>query len=151
MAFDCAEASAELTPDLRQRLDKERAAGVRAGLLSPAPAADRRMFFAAAGAPGPYHRRGSAGLAPWAVPADLYWLFLADTAAPPAGQPGDPLARQPATGIWGAEAQAFVKWLNSITATSTGIEVRLPHHNELQDPAVAGDLERQLPPSVTSA
>jgi hypothetical protein len=85
------------------------------------------------------------------VPADLYWLFLADTQAPRPDSPCDPRADQPATGIWGPEAQAFVKWLNSITATATGIEVRLPRHDELQEEAIASELGGQLPASVTSA
>jgi hypothetical protein len=53
------------------------------------------------------------------VPADLYWLFLADTQAPRPDRPCDPDAGQAATGIWGAEARAFVAWLNSITGTAT--------------------------------
>ena len=85
------------------------------------------------------------------VPADLYWLFLADTQAPRPDSPCDPRADQPATGIWGTEAQAFVQWLNSITATATGIEVRLPRHEELQEEAIASALSGQLPASVTGA
>ena len=85
------------------------------------------------------------------VPADLYWLFLADAAVPRPDSPCDPHADQPATGIWGTEAEAFVKWLNSITVTAAGIEVRLPRHDELQEEAIASALTRQLPASVTSA
>jgi hypothetical protein len=58
---------------------------------------------------------------------------------------------QPALGVWGTEAQAFVAWLNSITATATGAEVRLPRQDELREEAIAGELNRQLPASVTSA
>ena len=84
------------------------------------------------------------------VPADLYWLFLADTAAPRPDRPCAPDADQPATGIWGTEAQAFVAWANSITATATGLEVRLPRREELQEEGIAGALARQLPAAVTS-
>ena len=84
------------------------------------------------------------------VPADLYWLFLADTAAPRPDRPCAPDAEQPATGIWGTEAQAFVTWANSITATATGLEVRLPAREELQQEGIAGALARLLPAAVTS-
>jgi hypothetical protein len=53
--------------------------------------------------------------------------------------------------MWGTEAQAFVTWLNSITATATGTEVRLPRHDELQEETVASAVTPQLPASVTSA
>ena len=43
------------------------------------------------------------------------------------------------------------QWLNSITATATGIEVRLPRHEELQEEAIASALGGQLPASVTGA
>jgi hypothetical protein len=45
----------------------------------------------------------------------------------------------------------LVAWLNSITATATGMEVRLPRREELQEEAIASALTRQLPASVTSA
>jgi hypothetical protein len=150
LAFDCGEASTEIDLDLRQRLDLER----------------RRAFE-----PGcsPEHRRLIAGVAASRlirqtlttaagtricarpVPADLYWLFLADTHAPGPDSPCDPRPDQPAIGIWGTEAQPFVKWVNSIIAAATGVRVRLPRHDELQEEAIAGGLSDQLPGSVTSA
>jgi len=150
LAFDCSEASTEIDPDLRRHLDWERGrayepgcspehrrliAGVQAARLA------RRTFTNAAGT------RICAG----PVPADLYWLFLADTQVTRPDSPCDPGAGQPATGMWGTEAQAFVTWLNSITATATGMEVRLPRHDELQEESIASALTRQLPASVTSA
>ena len=123
LAFDCAEASTEIDPDLRRRLEGT-PAGVRAGLL-------------------PRHRRLIAGvqvarlvrqtlttdagtrICARPVPADLYWLFLGHRPPRP-DRPCDPHAEQPATGIWGTEAQAFVTWANSITATATGLEVQAP-------------------------
>ncbi len=151
LAFDCAEASTEIDPDLRYRLDRER----RRAYEPDCSPAHRRLIAGVLGARLVRQARittgGAARVCVRAVPADLYWLFLADTQAPKPDSRCDPLTDQPATGIWGAEAQAFVRWLNSITATATGIEVRLPSHGELQDPAVAGDLARYLPASVTSA
>jgi hypothetical protein len=150
LAFDCAEASTEIDPDLRERLDRERRRAFEPGCS----ARHRRLIAGVLGARLVRRARTtSAGtrICARAVPADLYWLFLADTRAPQPDSPCEPRADLPATGIWGAEALAFVKWLNSITATATGIEVRLPHHNELQDLAVTGDQARQLPAVVTSA
>ena len=150
LAFDCAEASTEIDPDLRYRLDRERRRAYEPDCLT----AHRRLIAGVLGARLVRQARTTAAgarVCVRAVPADLYWLFLADTGAPKPDIRCDPLADQPAAGIWGAEAQAFVRWLNSITAAATGIEVRLPSHDELQDPAVARELERHLPASVTSA
>jgi len=150
LAFDCDEANAEMDPELRRRLDGERRrayepdcspehrrliAGVQAGRLM------RRTFMTAAGS-----RVCSAP-----VPADLYWLFLADAQAPQPDSPCVPGSGLPAAGIWGAEAQAFVTWLNSVTATGTGIEVRLPRRDELQEGDIARVLTCQLPAFVTGA
>src|SRR5215467_6141377 len=150
LAFDCAEASTEMVPDLRQRLDRERRLA-----YEPECAPEHRRLIAGVQAA----RLGRQALTTASgdricvrpVPADLYWLFLADTQAPRPDSPCDPRADQPATGIWGPEAQAFVKWLNSITATATGIEVRLPRHDELEEEAIASALSGQLPASVTGA
>jgi hypothetical protein len=150
LAFDCDEASAEIDPELRQRLDRERArayepdcppehrrliAGARAARLI------RRTLITASGT----------RICARPVPADLYWIFVQDTQAPQPDSPCDPHADQPATGIWGTEARAFVTWLNSITATVTGIEVRLPRDDELQQEAISSALTSQLPASVTCA
>jgi ABC-type cobalamin/Fe3+-siderophores transport system ATPase subunit len=150
LAFDCDEANAEIDPELRRRLDRERARAYEPGcppehrrLIAGAQAARliRRTLVTASGT----------RICVRPVPADLYWIFLQDTQAPPPDSPCDPRADQPATGIWGTEARAFVKWLNSITATATGIEVRLPHHDELQQDGIAGALSGQLPATVTCA
>ena len=150
LAFDCEEANAEIDPELRRRLDRERERAYEPGcppehrrLIAGAQAARliRRTLITASGT----------RICARPVPADLYWIFLQDTQAPPPDSPCDPHAEQPATGIWGPEARAFVKWLNSITATATGIEVRLPRHDELEQEAVASALAVQLPASVTSA
>ena len=149
LAFDCAEASTEIDPDLRRRLE-----------------AERQRAYEPDCSPG--HRRLIAGvqvarlvrqtlttdagtrICARPVPADLYWLFLADTAAPRPDRPCEPDAEQPATGIWGTEAQAFVTWANSITATATGLEVRLPARQELQQEGITDALARLLPTAVTS-
>jgi NACHT domain len=149
LAFDCDEASTEIDPDLRRRLDRERERAYEPD-CSPA------------------HRRLIAGvqvarlirqtlttetgtrICARPVPADLYWLFLADTAAPRPDRPCAPDAEQPATGIWGTEAQAFVTWANSIISAATGLRVRLPARDELNTDGIADALGRQLPAAVTS-
>jgi hypothetical protein len=150
LAFDCDEASAEIDPELRQRLDRERGRAYE----PDCPPAHRRLI---AGTQAARLIRRTLTTATGTricvrpVPADLYWIFLQDTQAPQPDSPCDPQADQPATGIWGTEARGFVTWLNSITATATGIEVRLPRHDELQQEAIASALTGQLPASVTCA
>jgi hypothetical protein len=150
LAFDCDEASAEIDPELRQRLDRERRRAYEPGCSR----AHRRLIAGVQAAR--LVRQTIAAdtgtrICARPVPADLYWLFLADTEAPRPDSPCSPDPEQPAIGIWGTEAQAFVKWLNSITATATGIEVRRPTHDELQQEGILGALTRRLPDSVTSA
>ena len=148
LAFDCGEASTELDPDLRQRLAFERRRA-----FDPDSSTEHRHLIAGVAAARLTRQTltTTAGIRICArpVPADLYWLFLADTQAPRPDNPCDPHADQPATGIWGTEAQSFVKWLNSITATATGIEVRLPRQDELQEQAMASALSGKLPASLT--
>ena len=149
LAFDCAEASTEIDPDLRRRLDRERQ---RAYEPDCSPAHRRLIAGVQVARLIRLTLTTDAGTRICArpVPADLYWLFLADTAAPRPDRPCEPDAEQPATGIWGTEAQAFVTWANSITATATGLEVRLPRREELQEEGIAGALAHQLPAAVTS-
>ncbi len=150
LAFDCDEANAEIDPELRRRLDRERERAYEPG-SSPA---HRRLIAGALAARLIRRTLSTASgtrICVRPVPTDLYWIFLTDTQAPPPDSPCDPHADQPATGIWGTEARAFVRWLNSITATATGIEVRLPRDDELRQEAVAGALADQLPAAATSA
>lgn len=150
LAFDCGEASTEIDPDLRERLGLERRRA-----FEPDCSAEHRRLIAGVVASRLTRQTlvtaAGARICARPVPADLYWLFLADTAAPRPDSPCDPDADQPAAGIWGTEAQTFVKWLNSITATAAGIEVRLPRHDELQEESIASALSGHLPGSVTGA
>jgi hypothetical protein len=150
LAFDCADASTEIDPDLRLRLDLER----RLAFEPDCTTGHRRLIAGVLAARLLRQTLATATgtrICARPVPADLYWLFLADTQAPRPDSLCDPRAHEPAIGMWGAEARAFVAWLNSITATATGIEVRLASHDELQADAIAGALNRQLPDSVTAA
>jgi NACHT domain len=150
LALDCGEASTEIDPDLRQRLDTEH----RRAFEPDCSTEHRRLIAGVAAARLTRQTLTTAKgtrICARPVPADLYWLFLADTHAPRPDRPCDPRADQHAAGVWGTEAQAFVTWLNSITATATGIGVRLPHHEEFQEEAIASALSGQLPASVTCA
>ena len=148
LAFDCDEASAEIDPELRKRLERERRRAYEPGC----PPAHRRLI---AGVQATRLVRRTLTTAAGTricarpVPGDLYWLFLADTQAPSPDGPRASGAAPPATGVWGAEAEAFVRWLNSVTATATGIEVRLPRVAELREEAVADVLNADLQASVT--
>jgi len=150
LAFDCDEASAEIDPELRGRLDRERARA-----YEPGCSAEHRRLIAGVQAARLVRRTlttaSGTRVCARPVPADLYWLFLQDTGAPQPDTACEPTAGEPAVGIWGTEAQAFVAWLNSITATATGAEVRLPRQEELREETIAAALDRQLPASVTSA
>jgi hypothetical protein len=150
LAFDCDDASAEIDPELRRRLDRER----RRAYEPDCPREHRRLI---AGVQAARHVRQTfvtaAGtrICARAVPADLYWLFLADTQSPQPDSLCVPGKDQPAVGIWGTEARSFVKWLNSILTVATGIEVRLPRHEELTEEGIARALNGELAASVTSA
>ena len=148
LAFDCGEASTEIEPYLRHRLGYERERA-----FDPDCSAEHRRLIAGVAAARLTRQTlttaAGARICARPVPADLYWLFLADTQAPRPDSPCDPRAEQPATGIWGTEAQAFVKWLNSITTAATGIEVRLPRRDELQEEPIAIALSSQLPDALT--
>jgi hypothetical protein len=150
LAFDCDEASSEMDPDVRQRLDRERARA-----YEPHCSPEHRRLIAGVQATRLVRRTLTTAtgtrICARPVPADLYWLFLQDSRAPQPDSPCVPESDQAATGIWGTEAQAFVAWLNSITATATGTELRLPRHDELREEAIATALTRQLPAAVTSA
>jgi hypothetical protein len=118
LAFDCDEATTEIDPDLRQRLDRERRRAYQ-----PDCSTEHRRLIAGVQAARLVRQTLTTAtgtrICTRPVPADLYWLFLADTQAPRPDRPCDPDAGQAATGIWGAEARAFVAWLNSITGTAT--------------------------------
>ncbi|MGH3265990.1 MAG: NACHT domain-containing protein, partial [Trebonia sp.] len=119
LAFDCEDASTEIDPRLRLRLDGERARAYQ----PDCPPEHRRLI---AGVQAARHVRrtvtgatGAAGagvrICARPVPADLYWLFLRDTGAAKPDGPCVPSvaehggdqdsidkhgAGRPATGIW---------------------------------------------------
>lgn len=148
LAFDCAQASTEIDPDLRQRLEAER----QRAFDPDCPAEHRRLIAGVLATRLTRETLTTAAgtrLCALPVPADLYWLFVADTQEPQPDGPCDPRADQPVTGVWGSQAQSFVTWLNSITVTATGLAVRLPRPAELAEEAVARELDGRFPSAVT--
>jgi hypothetical protein len=150
LAFDCSAANAEIDPELRQRLDRER----RRAYEPDCSAAHRRLIAGVEAARllrDTLTTTAGTRICVRPVPAELYWLFLADTRAPRPDSPCEADSAEPATGIWGAEARAFVTWLNSITAIGAGTEVRLPRQAELDEEPVASALRRYVPVPVSAA
>ena len=86
LAFDCGEASTEIDPDLRHRLDLERRRA-----FEPYCSAEHRRLIAGVTATRLTRQTlitaTGTRICARPVPADLYWLFLADTQAP---QPDSP-------------------------------------------------------------
>jgi hypothetical protein len=150
LAFDCAETTSELAPELRQRLDQARD---RAYEQDCDPEHRRLIAAVLASRLARQTVTTSAGarICDRPVPADLYWLFLQDSQSPQPDSPCEPSPDRPATGIWGSEAAAFVNWLNTTTAGSMQAEFRLPHEDELREQSVTSALAQHLPDSVTSA
>src|SRR5215475_3079988 len=133
LAFDCADGG-ELAPDLRDQLEK-----TLAEAFDDDADPGRRRLVAAVLATRHLRRfvRTAVGarVCPQPVPADLYWLFLQDThtPAPDGPTPLAPDPGQPAAGLWGADALAFVAWVNTLAAGANEPICRLPTRAELQD------------------
>lgn len=150
LAFDCAEASSELAPELRQRLDQVHEQAFK----KDCGPQHRRLIAAVLAARLASHAittTAGARICDRPVSADLYWLFLQDTPSPEPDSPCEPRPDRPATGIWGSEALTFPKWLNTITAGFMQAQFRLPYNSELQEQAVTRTLAWHFPGSVTGA
>jgi hypothetical protein len=141
LAFDCAAASSAIDPEARQRLADTRHRAYEPGC----PASQRRLIAGIEALNLASHSAvtiSGARVCDQPVSADLYWLFLQDTGAPPPDVPCKPGSAEPATGVRGGEARTFVAWLNELTAEAGLARFRLPSPEELTE---------QAPDSVTSA
>jgi hypothetical protein len=149
LAFECAENSIDLALELRQRLDRARSQAFEqdcdpclrrlvAAVLAASRA--RRTVTASTGA----------RICDRPLSAGLYWLFLQDSRSSPPDNPCDADLDRPATGVWAAEALAFLAWLNEISAGSAQAGFRFPYEEELREQAVTSVLTQQLPDAVTS-
>ena len=126
LAFDCAETSSELALDLRRRLDQVRDQAYE----RDCDPQHRRLIAAVLAARLTRQTvTSSAGtrICDRPVPAELYWLFLRDSQSPQPDSPCEPEPNRHATGIRGSEALTFVKWLNTITASSIQAEFRVSY------------------------
>lgn len=148
LAFECAETSSEIAPELRQRLNQVRDRAYQ----HDCDPQHRRLIAAVLAA----RLARSAITVPTGiricerlVPADLYSLFLRDTQSLEPDGPIQPESDLPATGMWGSQAADFLDWLNVLTAGSAQGEFQLPREDQLGDPAVVAVLAPQFPDSVT--
>jgi hypothetical protein len=135
LAFDCAETSNDIDPDLRLRLDV-----VYQQAFKPGATPEHRKLIAGVLATRLSRQTltvGQTRICNRSVPSDLYWLFLRDTSTPQPDSRCEPDPDRPVTGVWGNEALTFVAWLNSITVDSLAGGFRLPHPEELTDEIVA--------------
>jgi hypothetical protein len=145
LAFDCAEASGELAPDLRQRLIEARSLAFTEGCDPPYQQVIAGVLAVRLSRENIVTAEGSR-ICSRPVPADLYWLFLRATRAARPYNLCELSHDDPATGVWGDEALTFVRWLNDMTAGSSQVEFRLPSPNELEK--VADQVIKDLPDSV---
>jgi hypothetical protein len=126
LAFECAENSSELALELRQRLDRirtrafEQDCDPRLRRLVAAVLAARRARQTVTVSTG-------ARICNRPLSAGLYWLFLQDRKSSPPDNPCDVGLDRLATGVWAGEAEAFLVWLNEITAGSVQAGFRLPY------------------------
>ncbi|MEV4518266.1 NACHT domain-containing protein [Dactylosporangium sp. NPDC049525] len=132
LAFACAETSAEITTDLRGRLD---------AVVSSAFAADagpeRRLLVASVLVARYLHSfvatEDGGRICVRPVPGSLYLLFLRETGAPdPDGLCiANASAPLPVTGVWAGDATLFVDWVNGLSTIEGGLQYRLPNVAEL--------------------
>ncbi len=149
LAFDCADASSELAPDLRHRLNQARDQAFRRECDSQ----HRRLIAAVLTTRlthGTVATSTGTRICDRPVPADLYWLFLRDCQAQVPDDLRVPAPGRPATGATGGNAVTFLKWLSDITAGSAQSEFRLPNRNELNEQVVIDAFSQQFPEPITS-
>lgn len=128
LAFDCAEQSNDLAPELRDALRN----------LLESEEDDRRRTAVLATR---HLRDVVGGVCARPITYELYQLFLEKTGNPrPDGI--DAGGNEPVTGVRGTDATAFVQWVNQVIGDSSGY--RLPDHEDVEHPAV----RRALAPAL---
>lgn len=148
LAFDCAETSSELAPDLQDRLDQL----LTAAFQDDANIEHRRLV---AGVLAARHMRDfrstqtGSRVCARPITTDLYWLFLQDTQASPPDGGCKPGTDAPVTGVWSSDAVAFVTWVNTITSGHGDTLCRLPTRDELEEPAIRTALMACAAPTST--
>jgi hypothetical protein len=135
LAFDCAEQSSELAPELRNGLDE-----LLDSAFAPGTDPERRRFMA--GVLVTRHLRhlvrtsdgGRVCARP--ITTGLYWLYQQDIRGRALENVTqiEPGTDESITGVYGGDAVAFAHWVNGIT--SSEIVYRLPNLAEIEDSAV---------------
>jgi hypothetical protein len=138
LAFDCADQSNDLAPELRARL-RDLFEADHSSVDFPRKVAVQITRHLRDVIQGVCARHVSAG---------IYRLFRQATGHPAPDGP-NPDMDEPVTGVRGSDAAAFLDWVNQIT--DRGTEYRLPVRGELEHPAVQRALDRTPPLSVWMA
>lgn len=133
LAFDCADEDSDMDPKLRDRLES-----MLANVAAKEFDAERRLLVSQALVTRLLHHvrhtEGGGRVCVQPVPVGIYRLFLQDTRNAAPDRPRTTGFNEPATGMWAADAVAFVHWLNGITGGEPAC--RLPTRAELDDHVV---------------
>lgn len=133
LAFDCADEDSDMDPKLRDRLES-----MLANVASKKFDAERRLLVSQALVTRLLHHvrhtEGGGRVCVQPVPVGIYRLFLQDTGNAAPDRQRATRFNEPATGMWAADAVAFVRWLNGITGGEPAC--RLPTRAELDDHVV---------------
>lgn len=147
LAFDCAEISHDLAPELRGRLNQ-----ARDDAFKPDCTPERRRLIAGVLATQLTREtvitESGARVCTRPVPSDLYWLYLQDSGAPRPDAPCDPAPDRPALGMWANEAEDFIRWLNRLTADTGQPGFCIPQVADLV--GVGNALRGNLTSAITS-
>ena len=147
LAFECAETSSELAPDLRGRLEQARSQAFSddcapeyrrliAAVLTDRLTSDIRII------------RNDIGICRTLVPSDLFGLYWKDSVRSRFNDRPNENPDLPAACMWGLEAAKFVSWLNGLPERSSQEGFRLPEVNELAELSSSDFGSRFLPESV---
>jgi len=136
LAFDCADQSSELAPELRHALNE-----LLDSAFAPDTDAEHRHFMAGVLVSRHLHHlmrtNGGGRICCRPITTGLYWLYQQDVpgAAPETvTQIEHGTTDQPITGMRESDAVAFAGWVNDITGSE--IAYRLPNVAEIDDSAV---------------
>ena len=134
LAFDCADQGSGFAEDLRDRLES-----LLTEVSDPGSSPERRRLIIGVLFTRHLHQqiRASNGtrICTRPITTGLYQLFCDDTHIPPPDSPPLTVAvTEPAAGIRGSDAAAFVRWVNTIIGGEAAYH--LPSRTALDDPAV---------------
>ncbi|MFJ8959064.1 NACHT domain-containing protein [Lentzea sp. NPDC102401] len=129
LAYDCAGQGSELAPELVERMD-----ALLAEVYEPDTPAERRRLMAGVLAARHVHglvrTRGRRWVCSKPITSGIFWLYQQDVRAEQAVN-AVPGGTDPVRGVWGGDALAFTRWINSITGNH--IVYQLPEHDDVKD------------------